>query len=337
MSDRQYRISRRSFLASTTIGITALAGCNNNSGQVGAAYPSESLSCIVPFGQGGGTDTYARQIMPKLSEVLDVSVAIRNAPGASSLKGTGELVQTESDGYSFGVFNPPSTPISYLVYQPSWDIRSLVPVCTYGQTPYAVFARSELGVEGLRDLVERYRTDELSIFSGLGRGGIVHVAANVMRTEYNLEYDRYVSYGGGGPAIRAAVSGEVPIVATTDTAASGAVASGDLEPITILSSRGSSIFPDAPSPSDEGFSSIDYIGQLTRCMFLPPGTDTGKRATLEQAVQTALQKNSAQKWAKQTGNTVEFGDHEAARNALKRSLDTIQQRINIDEIMNGDT
>ncbi len=148
MSDRQYRISRRSFLASTTIGITALAGCNNNSGQVGAAYPSESLSCIVPFGQGGGTDTYARQIMPKLSEVLDVSVAIRNAPGASSLKGTGELVQTESDGYSFGVFNPPSTPISYLVYQPSWDIRSLVPVCTYGQTPYAVFARSELGVEG---------------------------------------------------------------------------------------------------------------------------------------------------------------------------------------------
>ncbi len=158
-----------------------------------------------------------------------------------------------------------------------------------------------------------------------------------MRTEYNLEYDRYVSYGGGGPAIRAAVSGEVPIVATTDTAASGAVASGDLEPITILSSRGSSIFPDAPSPSDEGFSSIDYIGQLTRCMFLPPGTDTGKRATLEQAVQTALQKNSAQKWAKQTGNTVEFGDHEAARNALKRSLDTIQQRINIDEIMNGDT
>lgn len=337
MSDRHYRISRRSFLASTTVGITALAGCNSNTGQAGPAYPSESLSCIVPFGQGGGTDTYARQVMPELSKALDVSVAIRNAPGASSLKGTGELVQTESDGYTFGVFNPPSTPISYLVYQPSWDMRSLVPVCTYGQTPYAVFARSELEIEGLRDLVERYRTDEFSIFSGLGRGGIVHVAANVMRAEYNLEYDRYVSYGGGGPAIRAAVSGEVPVVATTDTAAAGAVASGDLDPVTILSSRGSSIFPDAPSPSDEGFSSIDYIGQLTRCMFLPPGTDSGKRATLERAMQTALQQDSVQEWAEQTGNTVTFGDHEAARNALERSLDTIQQRIDIDKITNGDT
>lgn len=337
MSDRQYRISRRSFLASTTASVTALAGCNSDTGQAGPAYPQESLSCIVPFGQGGGTDTYARQIMPELSGALGESVAIRNAPGASSLKGTGELVQTESDGYTFGVFNPPSTPISYLVYQPDWDIRSLVPVCTYGQTPYAIFARSGLGIEGLSDLVDRYRTGEFSIFSGLGRGGIVHVAANVMRSEFNLEYDRYVSYGGGGPAIRAAVSGEVPVVATTDTAASGAVASGDLEPVTVLSSRGSSIFPDAPSPSDEGFSSIDYIGQLTRCMFLPPGTDSGKRDTLESSMQTALQQDSVKKWAEQTGNTATFGDHEAARNALERSLDSIQQRIDIDEITNGDT
>jgi tripartite-type tricarboxylate transporter receptor subunit TctC len=332
MTANKNRISRREFMAGAAASSAILAGCSSSSG--GGSYPSKDMTYIVPFSQGGGTDTYARKIVPEIGNELDVGVAIENVPGAASLKGTGEILREKSDGYTFGAFNPPSTPISYLVHDPSWDITNLVPVATYARTPYAIFARPNLKIEGMKDLTKRYQNGELSKFAGLARGGIVHIAANVMKSEYDLQYAKYIGYDGGGPAIKAAISGEVPVVATTDTAAMSAVDSGDLEPVAILSSEGSSVFKDTPSPSDESLPSIDYIGQLTRCMFLPKGTDTKKRDTLEDAVKSALTHDSVQKWSKKTGNVVEFGGHEKAKKALTDSIETIPKKVDLKKIAN---
>lgn len=327
-------LSRRGFLAATTAAsMTAIAGCAGSS--TGGEYPSKDMTFIVPFSQGGGTDTYSRKVVPAISEELDSGIAIENVPGAASLKGTGKLVKSKSTGYTFGGFNPPSTPISYLVHEPSWDITKLVPVATFARTPYAVFARPEFEIKGMKDLIGRYQNGELEKFAGLDRGGIVHVAANVMKSEYDLNYNQYVGYDGGGPAVKAAIAGEVPVVATTDTAAMSAVDSGDLEPVVILSSEGSNVFPDTPSPSDDGLSSIDYIGQLTRCMFLPPGTDTEKRDTLKSAVKAALQRDAVQQWSENTGNIVKFGNHEQAKEALVSSIETIPKKVDLAEITNG--
>lgn len=332
MTGNNHRVSRRKFLAATAAGSALLAGCSSGSGS--SEYPSEDMNYIVPFSQGGGTDTYARKVVPEIGNELDVDVAIENVPGAASLKGTGELLREKSDGYTFGGFNPPSTPISYLVHEPSWDITKLVPVATYARTPYAIFARPNLDIGGMKDLAKRYRNGDLTKFAGLARGGIVHVAANVMKEEYDLNYGKYIGYDGGGPAIKAAISGEVPVVATTDTAAMSAVGSGDLEPVTVLSSEGSSVFEDAPSPSDEGLANIDYIGQLTRCMFLPKGTDTKKRDTVEDAVKSALTHDSVQKWSEKTGNIVEFGGHAKAKKALDDSIETIPKKVDLKKIAN---
>jgi tripartite-type tricarboxylate transporter receptor subunit TctC len=330
-------LSRRGFLAGATATLTATAGCVGSlpgTGGSGNQYPSEDMRYIVPFSQGGGTDTYARQIGPALSEEAGVGVAVENIPGASSLRGTRQLLNAQPDGYTFGAFNPPSTPISYLVYNPGWNIKNLVPVATYGRTPYAVFANPDLGIKGLPDLVSRYKSGDLTQFAGLGRGGIVHVAANVMRKQYDLAYKKYVGYDGAGPAIQAAVSGEVPVVATTDTAAVSAVESNDLSPVAILSSQGSSVFPEAPSPTDFGLASIDYIGQLTRGMYLPAGTPTDVRDTLSNNIKSVLQRKSIQNWSKKTGNVVEYGGPKRARKALVNSLDQISKKVDINSIVN---
>lgn len=330
-------LSRRGFIAGTTATLTATAGCIGSlpgTGGGSSEYPSEDMRYIVPFSQGGGTDTYARQLGPAISEEAGVGVAVENVPGASSLRGTQKLLKAKPDGYTFGAFNPPSTPISYLVYNPGWKIKNLVPVATYGRTPYAIFADPKLNIEGLPDLIDRYKNGDLTKFAGLGRGGIVHVAANVMRTQYDLAYKQYVGYDGAGPAIQAAVSGEVPVVATTDTAAVSAVESNDISPVAILSSQGSSVFPDAPSPSDFGLASIDYIGQLTRGMYLPAGTSKDIRDKLSSNIKSALQRKSIQNWSKKTGNVIEYGGPERARQALVESLDQISKKVDINKIVN---
>ncbi|MCO8268274.1 tripartite tricarboxylate transporter substrate binding protein [Haloferax sp. AB510] len=333
--DTNASMTRRGFMAAAGAGTVALSGCSAVQSELqggGGEYPSEDISYIVPFSQGGGTDTYARKIMPQVSNELDSGIAIENVPGAASLKGAAEILRSEPDGYTFGGFNPPSTPISYLVHQPDWDMTKLMPVCTYARTPYGIFANPEHNIEGLKDLVNRYQSGDLKQFAGLGRGGIVNLAAIVMKNDYGLNYNQYVAYDGAGPAIKAAVSGEVPVVATTDTAAQSAVESGDLEAVSILSSEGSSVFPEAPSPSDTGFKSIDYIGQLTRCMFLPPETPTDVRDTLAEGVKAALQTDEVQTWSEQTGNIVEYGSHERAKKALVNSINTIPDKVNMSKL-----
>lgn len=50
----------------------------------GQDFPGKPIHLIVPYPPGGGTDTIARQISPKLSAALKQPVIVENKPGAST-------------------------------------------------------------------------------------------------------------------------------------------------------------------------------------------------------------------------------------------------------------
>jgi len=77
------RVDRRRFLRTTAAGTTlGLAGCSGILGGSDEEFPSESVTIVVPFAEGGGTDGYARIIQDPLSDELGVDVTINNIPGS---------------------------------------------------------------------------------------------------------------------------------------------------------------------------------------------------------------------------------------------------------------
>lgn len=315
-------------------GLSGCIGDLGGGGGDGGDYPNNDLRYIIPFSEGGGTDTFARQIIPVMGEELDTDIAIENVPGAASLRGTGDLYYADSDGYTFGGFNPPSTPVSAMVNPPDFDMQELKGVGAYARTPFVIVANPEHDIESFEDLKSRYDSGELDTFSGKQKGGVDHVLALLMQNneEYDFGWQRYVGYDGSGPAVQATVSGEVPAAISTDTAAEGAVADGRVDTVTCLSSEGTGVFPELQTVVDEGYPNIDYLGQLRRCMYVPPETPDDPIQTLTDALETTLQDEEVQQWAEDTGNVIEYGGPDTAEAAVQDAYDNIPDEVDLESV-----
>src|SRR5215470_10461911 len=71
------------------------------------AYPNRTIRLIAPFPAGGGTDSAARIIAARLSELLGQQVVVDNRPGAGSNIGAEAVARSAPDGYTLLLAAPP--------------------------------------------------------------------------------------------------------------------------------------------------------------------------------------------------------------------------------------
>src|SRR5436309_1363333 len=63
------------------------------------AYPTRSITMVVPFAAGGAVDTTARNLAPRLSELLGQQVVVENIGGAGGMTAASRVAKALPDGY----------------------------------------------------------------------------------------------------------------------------------------------------------------------------------------------------------------------------------------------
>ncbi len=214
-------------------------------------YPAKSVRIIAPFPPGGSVDTVGRMIAARLSESYGQTFVIDNRSGASGNIGMELAANAPGDGYTLVVNTIPLVTNHFLYGKVPYDVvRDFVPISLLTGTATACIVHPSLPVRSVRDLIELARSrGNMLNYGSAGPGTNPHIAGELFNylAKTNIAV---IHFKGGGPAMIAAMSGEVGIgfPALPDTLAH--VRSGKLRAIGVTSVKRAPQMPDVPSIGD---------------------------------------------------------------------------------------
>src|SRR3954454_25001150 len=81
-----------SLIAAGAVSMCGIAQAQN--------YPTKPIRLVVGYPPGGSNDIVARQLAPKLTQLLGVQVIVDNRPGANATVGTDYVAKSPPDGYT---------------------------------------------------------------------------------------------------------------------------------------------------------------------------------------------------------------------------------------------
>ncbi|MES3517245.1 MAG: tripartite tricarboxylate transporter substrate binding protein [Natronomonas sp.] len=316
----------------------ALAGCagdddGGNGGDGDGFSPDGTVRYIVPYDEGGGTDTYARGIVEGFQDELGESIQIDNIPGAGGLNGLGELMQAEPDGQTIAGNAGPLEVAPQLLDEPPFDLRDLTGLGVIGRSTWCLVVNEEFEdeVETFDDVLEKYETGEWENVgvqsSGSSQDIIVLLYKHVFEEEVGWDWENRVQYTGTGPVAEATASGEVPCGIGTDAGTQSVVNTGRIYPVVTFFSQGTDVYPEIDSVTDLGYPEIDFVGGVWRGMYGPPELPQDIVDFYADVLERTTEHPSVQEWEAETGNPVVWEGPEVAEQNFE---DAFQQFDDLD-------
>jgi tripartite-type tricarboxylate transporter receptor subunit TctC len=298
----EIKIGRRAALATVGLGVATQARAQ------GSEYPNRPIRMVIPFPPGGGSDILGRLLAQRLADQLGQPVVPENRSGAGGNIGTDVVAKAVPDGYTLvTVFN--TIVVNQFVFRSMpFDLRrDLAPVARVALAPTVIAAGPKLRVNTLAEVVALSRARPGMLNHGTpGLGTITHVSAELMDAMSGGKLT-HVHYRGTGPAVTAAVAGEVELVSAPWSAVEGLVRGGQLRALGSLSARLSPLMPGVPTVADAaglpGYA-VDNWGAL----LAPAGTPPAILLRLQNAVRVAIDSAEGRAALAQRGIEADFGD-----------------------------
>ena len=199
-------VSRRAVvagLAATAVGGPALSDWK----------PTETVRLIIPAAPGGTTDVMGRLLAAHLSTAWGVSTVVENKSGGGGTIAMTDYVRQKPDGHTIMVGNPGPNAIAYSIFRNlTYKPEQLQPVSNMIRTSNIISVHPSLPVKTIGELIAHLKANPDSVSyatSGVGQSPHLTAAWFLQLTGLKMTH---VPFRGAGPAITAALGGQVPIL-----------------------------------------------------------------------------------------------------------------------------
>lgn len=218
-----------------------------------AQYPTKPIRIVVAFPPGGGSDTLARILSPRLSAALGQQVVVDNRPGAGANIGAEVAAKSPPDGHTVLMGNVAHAINATLYSKLGYDlVRDLAPVSLLVSTPNIVVVHPSLPVKSVKELIAfaKSRPGQLDLASS-GSGTSAHLAGALFNSMAGIRMN-HIPYKGGGPAVVTLVGGEVSVGFATTPSVIQHVKSTRLRGLAVTTAQRSPSVPDLPTVGEAG-------------------------------------------------------------------------------------
>ena len=234
-------------------------------------FPSKPVRIVVPYTAGGGADTTARLIGPKLQEALGQTVVIDNKPGAGGTIGDDAVAKAAPDGHTLliGAFAHAVNP-SLMPKMPFRTPDDFAPVSLLVTVPELLVVTPTFPAKTVAELVAMAKAEPGKLsYASSGNGSAQHLAAELFKLRTGTDI-QHVPYKGGSLAVADVAAGHVPFYFGNMSAALPQARAGRVRALAVTSPQRSPAAPEVPTIAEAGVTGCEI--SEWNALLAPAGT-----------------------------------------------------------------
>jgi len=219
----------------------------------GKDYPNKPVRFIAPFVPGAGTDTTARSIAQKLSDIWGQQVVVDNRTGAAGAIGVDITAKAAPDGYTICLISASHSVNSAtnpnLPYDLTKDLQGITQATSLF---YAVYHHPSVPVKSIKELITYAKSNPGKLnFGSSGTGGLQHFAGEMFNHLAGIRIV-HVPYKGSAAVIPAMLANEVQVGFGTLFGVRPHMESKRLNVLAITAAKRSPAAPELPTVAEAG-------------------------------------------------------------------------------------
>ncbi|MFH1491051.1 MAG: tripartite tricarboxylate transporter substrate binding protein [Pseudomonadota bacterium] len=287
-------------------------------------FPDRAVTVINPMPPGGGTDIELRNVVPYFQKYLGQSVVIKPMTGGSTTIAVAAAEQAKPDGYTIVCVPLQHSVLSQNFNDSGTHLENFEPVYAWFEGPMSVEVKGDSPIKSFKELIEESKKRKLKT-SLAGVGSTDHLHNLLLEKILGLNAIRG-PYGGGGPASKALLGGEVDFRVGLSTTSVRFVRAGQMKSIVILGPKRVAALGDAPTIYELGYKDYPNIS-FVRGILAPPKTPPAVIKVLEEAFRKAVDDPGFLEIMKKQGRPVKAFSAAEMKDALDKTVEIAKKYV----------
>ena len=221
------------------------------------AWPTKTVTIVVPFPAGGTTDVLARAISNKLSAAIGQPVIVDNKPGAGATLGADLVAKATADGHTLlmGAVHHTVASNYYKNLKYSFE-KDFAPITTVALVPNVMTVSAKSPYNSVKEVIAdaKANPDKLAYGSN-GNGTAQHMIGTQFEMETGIKV-LHVPYKGSAPLTTDLLGGQVTMSFDTITPVLPFIKEGKLRALAVTTAKRSSALPNVPTLQEAGVPNV---------------------------------------------------------------------------------
>ena len=247
-------------LASAAVPSLAQSTAAASANTTPAAWPSKTITLVVPTAAGGANDAMARTVAQKLGPLLGQTIIIDNRAGANGSIASEFVARAAPDGHTLMLgyiathsMNPA---LQKLKYDP---VADFTPIGLVAYSPTLMVASANVPVKDVKDLVAQLKAKpDKYTYASAGNGTAPHYAAELFKLNAGVVM-LGVPYKGSAPAVSDTIGGQTQFMFPSLFTALPHVKSGKLRALAVAGPKRVPELPEVPTLKEAGVDGVDVM------------------------------------------------------------------------------